>query len=141
MATSTNTSRDELVFKPVYPARVRFTVYLYPIGVLACIFFIFLAISSRSIFPNLIYAFIFGFTTLSMPMILFREVRFGDVITLKRYFLPSRIIRYEDVTALTPRGLVAKRGGIPLSNVLNRAEFEKMIKKLASQHKMKLSYK
>ena len=138
MAPLNKSSMEELVFKPAYPLRVRFTVFLYPIGIIACIFFIYLAISSRSIFPNIIYAFIFGFTTLSMPMILFREVRFGDVITLKRYFLPRRIIRYEDVVDFTPRGLVAKHGGIPLSNVQNRADFEKIIKKLVAQHRIKL---
>ncbi len=139
MAPTDDPSKEELIFKPVYPARVRFTIFLYPVGIIACLFFIFMAIASRSVFPNIIYAFVFGFTTLSMPMVLFREVRFGDVITLKRYFLPRRIIHYEDVTALTPRGLVAKRGGIPLSNVLNRAEFEKIVKKLASRHKIKLA--
>jgi hypothetical protein len=139
MAPSNIPSKEELVFKPVYPGRVRFTIFLYPVGIIACLFFIFMAIASRSIFPNIIYAFVFGFTTLSMPMVLFREVRFGDVITLKRYFMPRRIIHYEDVTAFTPRGLVAKHGGIPLSNVLNRAEFEKIVKKLANQHKIKLA--
>ena len=138
MAPLNKSSMEELVFKPVYPMRVRLTVFLYPIGIIACIFFIYLAISSRSIFPNIIYAFIFGFTSLSMPMILFREVRFGDVITLKRYFLPRRIIRYEDVVDFTPRGLVAKHGGIPLSNIQNRADFEKIIKKLVAQHRIKL---
>ncbi len=138
MAPLNKSSMEELVFKPVYPLRVRFTVFLYPIGIIACIFFIYLAISSRSVFPNIIYAFIFGFTTLSMPMILFREVHFGDVITLKRYFLPHRIIRYEDVVDFTPRGLVAKHGGIPLSNIQNRADFEKIIKKLVAQHRIKL---
>jgi hypothetical protein len=138
MAPSIPSSQEELVFKPVYPGRIRFTLYLYPIGILACIFFIFMAIYSRSIFPNLIYAFIFGFTLLTVPMILFREVRFGDVITLKSWFRPRRIIRYEDVVSLTPRGLVAKRGGIPLANVENRAEFEKIIRKLVAQHKIKL---
>jgi hypothetical protein len=34
--------------------------------------------------------------------------------------------------------LVAKRGGIPLANVENRAEFEKIIRKLVAQHKIKL---
>ena len=138
MAPANDPSKEELVFKPVYPARVRFTIFLYPIGIIACIFFIFLAVSSRSIFPNIIYAFIFGFTTLSMPMVLFREVRFGDVITLKRYFMPRRIIRYEDVVDLTPRGLVAKHGGIPLANLQNRAEFEKIIKRLVIQRKIKI---
>ncbi len=139
MAPSTESEKDEMVFKPVYPPRVRFSVYLYPIGILACLFFIVMAVIDRSIFPNIIFALIFGFTTLSMPMILFREARFGEVITLKRYFLPRRIIRYEDVTALTPRGLVAKRGGISMVNVQNRSEFDKIIRRLANQHRLKLA--
>jgi hypothetical protein len=138
MASSNNLSREEIVFKPQYPMRIRMSVVLYPIGVIACIFFIFMAVASRSIFPYIIYAFIFGFTVLSMPMIIFREARFGEVITIKRYFLPSRIIHYEDVVDLTVRGLVAKRGGIPLANVQNRSEFEKIIKRMVAQHRIKL---
>jgi hypothetical protein len=138
MASPNNTSPNELVFKPVYPTRVRLSIFLYPVGIIACIFFIYLALVSRSVFPNIIYAFIFGFTTLTMPMILFREVRFGDAIILKRYFRLNKIIRYEDVVDFTPRGLVAKHGGIPLANVQNRAEFEKIIKRLVSQHKISL---
>jgi hypothetical protein len=73
-----------------------------------------------------------------MPMIIFREVRFGKAITLKRYFLPPRIIQYEDVTDFSLRGLVARHGGIPLANLQNRADFEKIIKRLVAQHKMQL---
>jgi hypothetical protein len=133
-----NASHEEIIFKPQYPMRIRISVYLYPIGVVACIFFILMAVASRSIFPYVIYAIIFGFTILSMPMIIFREVKFGDVITLKRYFLPRRIIQYDDVVDFTQRGLVARRGGIPLANVQNRSEFEKIIKRLADQHKIAL---
>lgn len=138
MAPSNDPSREELVFKPQYPLRLRMTVYLYPIGALACIFFIFMAISSRSIFPNILFAFIFGFTSFSMPMIIFREVRSGEVITMKRYFLPRRIIAYEDVVDFIPRGLVVKHGGIPLANIQNRADFEKIIHRLVVQQKIKL---
>ncbi len=138
MTPSNNSTKQETVFKPRYPLRIRMTVYLYPIGVLACIFFIVMAIASRSIFPYIIYAVIFAFTVLSMPMILFREARFGEGITLRRYFLPPRIIKYEDVVDLTQRGLVAKRGGIPLTNVENRSEFEKIIRRLVAQRKIKL---
>ncbi len=138
MATPNKTSPNEIVFKPVYPLQVRLSIFLYPIGIIACIFFIYLALSSRSIFPNIIYAFIFGFTTLTMPMILFREVCFGELITLKRYFRFNKYIRYEDVVDFTPRGLVAKHGGIPLANVQNRAEFEKIIKRLVAQRKISL---
>jgi hypothetical protein len=135
---STNPLQEDIVFKPQYPLRIRMTVVLYPIGVIACIFFIFMALASRSIFPYVIYAIIFGFTVLSMPMIIFREARFGEVIILKRYFLPRRIIHYEDVVDFTLRGLVAKHGGIPLANVQNRSEFEKIIKRLVAQHKIKI---
>jgi hypothetical protein len=138
MASSNSTSREEIVFKPQYPTRIRLSVILYPIGVIACIFFIFMAVASRSIFPYIIYAFVFGFVILSMPMIIFREARFGEAITLKRYFLPRRIIRYEDVVELTPRGLVAKRGGIPLANVQNRSDFDKIIKRLVAQRRIRL---
>jgi hypothetical protein len=129
---------EEIVFKPRYPLRIRISVYLYPLGIIACIFFIFMAFISHSIFPYVIYAIIFGFTVLSMPMIVFREVRFGEAILLKRYFMPARTIQYADVTNFTLRGLVARHGGIPLANLQNRADFEKIIKKLVAQHKIQL---
>jgi hypothetical protein len=138
MTTTNNSTREEIVFKPSYSLRIRMSVYLYPIGVIACTFFVVMAIISRSVFPYIIYAIIFGFTVLSMPMIIFREVRFGEAIVLKRFFLPPRIIQYDDVTDFSLRGLVARHGGIPLANVQNRAEFEKIIKRLVAQHKLKL---
>jgi hypothetical protein len=131
-------TRDEFIFKPRYPLRIRLSVYLYPIGIIACFFFIFMAFTSRSIFPYAIYAVIFGFTVLSMPMIIFREVRFGQAIKVKRYFMPARTIQYADITDFNLRGLVARHGGLPLVNLQNRAEFEKIIKKLVAQHKIKL---
>ena len=130
--------REEIVFKPRYPLRIRISVYLYPIGVIACIFFIIMAFISRSIFPYGIYAIIFGFTALSMPVIIFREVRFGEAIVLKRYFMPARIIQYVDVTDFTLRGLVARHGGISLANLQNRADFEKIIRRLVAKHKLQL---
>jgi hypothetical protein len=139
MTISTNSTQAEIVFKPRYPLRIQASVFLYPIGVVACIFFIVMAIISRSIFPYGIYAIIFGFTVISMPMIIFREVRFGEAIIVKRYFMPARIIQYEDVTAFNLRGLVAQQGGIPLANLQNRLEFEKIIKRLVAQHKVHLN--
>jgi hypothetical protein len=97
-----------------------------------------MTIASHAVFPYAIYAIIFGFTVLSMPMIIFREVKFGETIILKRYFLPPRIIHYEDVTDFTLRGLVAKHGGIPFANVQNRGEFEKIIRRLVARHKITL---
>ena len=138
LSSTDNSTRAEIVFKPRYPFRIRMSVYLYPIGVIACIFFVVMAIISRSVFPYVIYAIIFGFTVLSMPMIIFREVRFGEAIILKRYFLPPRIIQYDDVTEISPRGLVARHGGIPLANLQNRAEFDKVVKRLVAQHRLNL---
>jgi hypothetical protein len=131
-------SKDELVFKPEYPTRIRVSVYLFPIGMLACVFFIWSMIISASIFPNLIFALIFGVTSMSMPLILFREVRFGEVIVVRRYYLPKLVIRYTDVVELTARGLRAKHGGIPLANVQNRKEFEKIFHQLVRQKKIVL---
>jgi len=74
-----------------------------------------------------------------MSVVIFREVRFGRQTIVKRYFLPPSRIDYEDVTDLTPRSLVALHGGIPLVNVQNGAEFDKIIKRLATQQKIKLN--
>lgn len=139
MMPTENTSTEEVVFKPTYPWRIKMTVFLYPVGIAAMLFFLYLAVASGKIIPYAVYAFIFAFTIFSMPLVIFREVRFGEeVIIMKRYFLPRRTIRYADVVELNPRGLVVKRGGIPLVNVQNRAEFEKIVKRLVAQHKIKL---
>ncbi len=138
MNPSNSRLNEEIVFKPQYPLRIRMSVVLYPIGVLACIFFILMAFVSRSVFPYIIFAIIFGITVVSMPMVIFREACFGEAITIKRYFLPRRIIQFEDVVDLTPRGLVAKRGGLPLVNVQNRSDFDKIIKRLVAHRKITL---
>jgi hypothetical protein len=129
--------KEEIVFKPQYPARVRLSIYLAPIGMLACIFFAILAIITGRIFPEAVIAFIFGVTTLSMPVVLFREARFGQDIVVKRYFLPRLTIHYEDVTGWGPRGLRTRRGGIPMANVQNSKEFEAIIQRLVAQRKIK----
>ena len=131
--------KEEIVFKPQYPVRVRLTVYLAPIGLLACVFFLWLAIITGRYFPDLLFALIFSVTTFSLPMIIFREARFGEEIVVKRYFLPKAVIQYKDVTGWGPRGLSAKRGGIPLANVQNSKEFEDIIQRLAAQRKIKMS--
>jgi hypothetical protein len=129
---------DELIFKPKYPARIMVTVYLYPLGVILFIFFLFLAFASARLFPYGLIAIVFGFTIITMPMILFREIHFRDQsILIKRYYFPSRTIYYEDIVDLTSRGLVARHGGVPLVNVSNRKILEKMIHKLVSRGKIK----
>lgn len=139
MDQSEHGASEEMVFKPAYPARVKLSIFLYPVGIIFILVFIFMAAFTQRLMPYLIFAFVIAFTTLSMPVILFREVRFEDErIVLKRYYLPRRVVRYEDVIDLSQRGLVAKHGGIPLANVQNRAEFEKIIRKLVNQKKIKL---
>jgi hypothetical protein len=133
-----SSNHDEIVFKPEYPNRVRVSVILFPFGILACVLFLYLTIVSGAIFPNLVFALIFGVTSLSMPMIVFREAHFGEAIVVRRYFLPRMTIRYADVTGLTARGLRAKHGGIPLANVQNRKEFEKIFHQLVRQKKIVL---
>ncbi len=142
MDQSEHGASEEMVFKPAYPARVKLSIILYPVGILAILAFIFLAVVSQKPLPYLIFAFVIAFTSFSMPVILFREVRFGEEqIVLKRYFLPRRIIHYKDVIDLSQRGLVAKHGGIPLANLQNRAEFEKIIRRLVNQKKIRLMKK
>jgi hypothetical protein len=139
LMSKNQSTKEEIIFKPRYPFRVRLTVYLAPLGLLACVFFTWLALITGRLFPNLLFAFIFGFTTISMPMIIFREARFGEAIVVKRYFLPRIIIQYKDVTGWGPRGLSARHGGIPLANVQNSKEFEAIIQRLAAQRKINLS--
>jgi hypothetical protein len=137
--TSVEKEKAETIFKPKYPPRIMLTVYLYPLGAILFILFIFLMFSSGRFFPYGLFALVFGFTLSSMPMILFREIRFlEEAIRIKRYYFPARTLSYGDIIDLTSRGLVAKRGGVPLVNVINRKDLEKMILKLASRGKIKL---
>ena len=84
MSSTSNSTREEIVFKPRDPLRIRLSVYLYPIGIAARVFFIILAIISRYVYPNAIYALIFAFTVFSLPMFVFRESCFGEANPIKR---------------------------------------------------------
>ncbi len=70
------------------------------------------------------------------------KVYFTDMRSSAKENLLAKVVRLADRLDLKqivpPRGLVAKHGGIPLSNVQNRAYFEKIIKKLVTQHRIKL---
>lgn len=137
MSSQKKSSDKEMVFKPKYPARIMLTVYLYPLGMVIFFLFIYMAVTSHRIFPYGLFALVFGFTLASMPLILFREIHFfDDRLILKRYFFPARTILYQDIINLTSRGLVARRGGVPLVNVQNRKEFEKTIHRLVARQKI-----
>lgn len=139
MPSSSKIQFTEITFKPKYPGRIMLTVYLYPLGVIICVLSIYMALVTHRIFPYGIVALIFGFTITSMPLILFREIKFiEDRFIVKRYFLPRKTILYQDTIGLTPRGVIAKRGGIPLANVQNRKEFDRIIHRLISSNKLKL---
>ena len=78
-----------------------------------------------------------------MPFRVFREVRFGDRIIVKRYLLPDLAMEYKDIAAFDRMRLDTKSRGISLYmiNQDSLEEFEKIIHSLMSARKIKLKKK
>jgi len=137
------TTKPETIFKPKYNGSMRFAIILYPVWVALTVYFLYQWILTGSFSPQGFLAIVFGIMTFSLPFRVFREVRFGDRIVVKRYILPDLVIEYKDVTSFDKMGLNSAKRGISLY-MLNHdslEEFEKIIHNLMSARKIKLKKK
>ena len=80
---------------------------------------------------------------ISLPFRVFREARFGDKITVKRYILPDIVIEYKDIIAFDELRLDTANKGISLYIIKHDSldEFEKIIHNLMSAGKTRLKKK
>ncbi|MBK8780313.1 MAG: hypothetical protein IPO22_00590 [Anaerolineales bacterium] len=78
--------------------------------------------------------------TFSLPFRVFREIRFGERIVVKRYLLPDLVIEYKDIIAFDKLRLDASNKGISLYMINHDSfeEVEEIIHSLMSARKIKL---
>jgi hypothetical protein len=137
------TTKSETIYKPKYNGSMRFAMILYPVWLGLSGYFLYQAIVTRSYNPQGFLAVIFGIMTISLPFRVFREVRFGDKITVKRYLLPDLVIEYKDITSFDKMGLSTPRSGISIYMLMPNSldEFERIVHGLMSARKIKLKKK
>ncbi len=136
-------TKPETIYKPKYNGSMRFAVLLFPIWVGLSLYFFYQWYVMHSFSPQGFLAVVFGIMAVSLPFRVFREVRFGDKITVKRYLLPDLIIEYKDITAFDRLHLTTAKRGISLLmiNPDSLEEFERIIHNLMSARKIKLKKK
>jgi hypothetical protein len=137
------TTKSETIYKPKYNGSMRFAMILYPVWLGLFGYFLYQAIVTNSYNPQGFLAVIFGIMTISLPFRVFREVRFGDKITVKRYLLPDLVIEYKDITSYDKMGLSTPRSGISIYMLMPNSldEFERIVHGLMSARKIKLKKK
>ncbi len=137
------TTKSETIYKPKYNGSMRFAMILYPVWLGLFGYFLVQAIVTRSYNPQGLLAVIFGIMTFSLPFRVFREVRFGNNITVKRYLLPDLVIEYQDITSFDKMSLSTPKKGIStyMLTPASLDEFERIIHSLMSVRKIKLKKK
>ena len=132
--------KSEIIYKPKYNGSMRFAMILWPVWIGLFFFFIYRGLIQNVLGLDAFLAFVFGAMAATLPFRVFREVHFGSDIVVKRYLQPDLIIKYDEVTKYTVRGLTAKSANISLLmlNYDSSMEFGKIIQKLISEKKIKL---
>ena len=143
MPAKRSNTKTEIIYKPKYNGSMRFAMILYPIWLGLFGYFLYQAILTRSYNPQGFLAVIFGIMTISLPFRVFREVRFSDNITVKRYLLPDQVIEYGDITSFDKMNLSTPKKGISLYMLAPDSldEFERIIHTLISARKIRLRKK
>jgi hypothetical protein len=122
---------------------MKFAMFLYPVWVGLTVYFLYQWAVTHSFNPQGFLAVVFGLMAGSLPFRVFREVRFGEQITVKRYLLPDLIIEYKDIIAFDRMRLDTANKGISLYMINQKSleEFEQIIHGLMSARKIKLKKK
>ena len=136
-------AKPETIYKPKYNGSMRFAMILYPVWVGLFAYFLYAAISTHSFNPQGFLAVVFGIMAVSLPFRVFRQVAFGDKITVKRYLLPDLIIEYKDLISFDKLSLSTPKSGISLYMLTHDSldKFERIIHSLMSARKIKLKKK
>ncbi len=132
----------ETIYKPKYNGSMRFAMILFPVWI-GLFYFFYQFILTRSYSPQGLLTVIFGIMAFSLPFRVFREVRFGEKITVKRYLLPDLVIEYKDIIAFDKLRLDTANKGISLYMINHDSfeEFEHIIHGLMSARKIKFKKK
>jgi len=135
--------KPETIYKPKYNGSMRFAMILYPVWVGLFVYFLYQLIVTHSYTPQGLLTVIFGIMAFSLPFRVFREARFGDKLTIKRYLLPDLVIEYKDVIAFDKMRLDTPNKGVSLYMIHPDSfeEFESIIHGLMSARKIRLKKK
>ncbi len=118
-------TEPETIFKPHYSGRASFALYLWPISAIGFVFFTVDAIRTGNYYAEGLMALIFALATFSPPFVYFRAIRFGEQMTVKRYFLPDMVIQYADIISFQYFSLRTAEKRISLSNLTPKS-FEEL---------------
>jgi len=130
----------EITYKPKYNGSMRFALLLYPAWIGLFLYFIYEWFVTRSFSPQGFLAIVFGLMVVSLLFRVFKEIRFGDEIVVKRFLLPDIKIDYKDVTEFNRVDLKSKNANISLLMITSGSldELETIINRLNSARKIKL---
>jgi len=134
----------EIIYKPKYIGTMKVALWLYPAWVVLTVYFAYQWFLTSSFNPQGFLTVVFGLMAVSLPLRVFREARFGEHITVKRYLLPDLTLEYKDIIAYEKRlRLDAKNKGISLYMMTPDAldEFEHIIRGLISSGRIRLKKK
>lgn len=136
-------NNPETIYKPKYNGSMRFAMILFPVWTGLFFYFLYQLIVTRSYSPQGLLTVIFGIMAFSLPFRVFREARFGEKITVKRYLLPDLVIEYKDIIAFDKLRLDTANKGISLYMINHDSfeEFEHIIHGLMSTRKIKMKKK
>ena len=133
----------DVVFKPHYNGRTAVTLVIWPISIIAFLFFAVDTVRTSSYYSEGLLALIFGLATFGPPFIYFRQLRFGDALTVKRYFLPDVVIEYKDILSFHYFSLRASNARVSLNNLTPQSfeELDAIIDRLIAAGKLTIKTK
>ena len=133
----------DIVFKPHYNGRTAVTLVIWPISVIAFVFFAVDTVRTSSYYSEGLLALIFALAAFGPPFIYFRQLRFGDALTVKRYFLPDVIIEYKDILSFQYFSLRSANARVSLNNLTPKSfeELDAIIDGLIASGKLSIKKK
>ena len=131
---------NETIFKPHYSGRSALSLYIWPISVIAFVFFTVDMIRTFNFYAEGLMALIFALATFSPPFIYFRSMHFGEEIVVKRYFLPDVVIQYGDIISFQYFSLRTAKTRVALNGLTPKSfeELDQIVNQWIAKGKIKL---
>lgn len=133
-------TEPEIIFKPRYSGRAAFSLYLWPVSAIGFVFFTIDMIRTGAFYTEGLLALMFAMATFSPFFMYFREIRFAEAITVKRYFLPDVVIRYDEIISFQYFSLRTATKRVALSTLHPKSfeELDGIINRLIDKGKIQL---
>ena len=134
---------NTIVFTPHYNGRATVSLVLWPISAIAFVYLAYDAIRSGAYYSEGLLALIFALATIGPPFIYFRQLRFGEMLVVKRYLLPDVVIAYADILSFQYFSLRAANARISLNTLTPKsfAELDQIIDRLIGAGTLKIKKK